>query len=337
MDQGGNGGAALNTCADTTGGCHALPLGVSTNSPAVGGFEAPTMRGMTDRFLHFSGGFTNAQEVLDAVAGQSQLGVIPWNPAQGLDERVVFSAGFVAFQPAYNVFPDDMFQMFEEASVGHSGALGRQVSLNTLTTNGAHLAATDQLLAALEGADSRGGVNLRGEGLRAGAPVTLSFNFGDWKIGGGSVSLSHAALIAEAQSGTLVATVTAHLRQNVGSGFFRQPQLFTFNTGNGPTGDPPLPVIPASPANPAAFTVGVIDAMNGPKVLIDGQAVSATVTCVGGPFNPYCTAAEGERLSIDLAALPAAGTRLLQIQNVEGALSTEMPICVGSVAGCLQP
>jgi YVTN family beta-propeller protein len=335
MDQGGNGGATTNTCADTTGGCHALPLGVSTNSPAVGGFEAPTMRGMTDRFLHFSGGFTNAQEVLDAVAGQSQLGVIPWNPAQGLDEKIVFSAGFVAFQPAYNVFPDDMFQMFEEASVGHSGALGRQVSLNTLTTNGAHLAATDQLLAALEAADLRGGVNLRGDGLRSGAGVTLSYNLGQWRVG--AVELSHAALLAEAQTGVLAATVTANLRQNVGSGFFRQPLLFTAGTGNGATGDPPLPVISTAQPNPVAFTVGVIDAMSGPRVLIDGAIVTATVTCVGGSFNPYCTAAEGERLSIDLTALPAPGTRLLQIQNVEGALSTELPICVGAVAGCLQP
>ncbi len=336
MDQGGNAGASVNTCADTTGGCHALPLGVSTNSIAVGAFEAPTMRGMTDRFLHFSGGFTNPQEVLDTVAGQTAFGVIPWNPAEGLDERVVFSAPFVLFQPTYGVFPGDMFQMFEEASVGHSGALGRQVSLTTATANGARRAATESLLLGLEAADARGVVNLRGTGRRFGSQVTLSFDAGAWKVGA-SASLSHAALFAEAESGTLVATVTAHLPQNVGIDFFRQPLIFTAGVGTGATGDPPLPVIPASPSNPNPFGVGAVDVMNAPRVLIDGAPVSATVGCVGGAFDPYCSAFEGETLSIDLGALPAAGTRLLQLQNAATALSPELPICVGAVATCRQP
>jgi YVTN family beta-propeller protein len=340
MDQGGSTSPGVqvfaNTCADTNGGCHALPLGVSTNSIAVGGFEAPTMRGMTDRFIHFSGGFTVPQEVLDAVATQTQLGVIPWNPAQGLDELVVFSAGFVGFQPTYNVFPNDMFQMFEEASVGHSGALGRQVSLNTTTTNGAALAATESLLLALEAADSKGVVNLRGEGLRAGVAVTLSFDLGQWQVGTGD-ALGHAALLAEAQSGALVATLTAHLRQSVGSEMTPQPLILTVATGDGATGDPPVPNLPTSPANPAPFQVAVMDAFLNPTVLIDGAVVSATVTCVNGSFDPICTSFQGERLQIDLAAVPAAGTRLLQIQNPAGPLSNEMPICVGSAAGCVQP
>jgi YVTN family beta-propeller protein len=337
MDQGGNGGGTAETCADTTGGCHALPLGVSTNSPAVGGFEAPTMRGMTDRFLHFSGGFTNAQEVLDTVAGLSQFGVIPWSPANGLDERVVFSAGFVAFQPAYNVFPDDMFQMFEEASAGHSGALGRQVSLTTATTNGARQAATESLLLALEAADDRGGVNLRGWGLRAGAPVTVSFSSGQWDVGP-SDTLSHAAFFAEAQTGQLVITVTAQLPPNVGSDASRPPLLFTAGAGTGATGDPPLPVIPTSPTNPNAITLGALDVLAAPRVLVDGANVAATVACVGGAgFDPWCSALEGETLSVDLAALPATGTRLLQVQNPNGSLSPELPICIGAVTGCRQP
>ena len=118
MNQGGNGGATANTCADTTGGCHALPLGTSTNSVAVGGFDAPTMRGMTDRFLQFFGGFTSPQEVLDTVAPFTNLGVIPWKPAVGLDELTVFAGTFVAFQPLYNVFPTALWQMFEEAEHG---------------------------------------------------------------------------------------------------------------------------------------------------------------------------------------------------------------------------
>ncbi|MEN8184759.1 MAG: beta-propeller fold lactonase family protein, partial [Myxococcota bacterium] len=33
------------TCADTTAGCHELPLGTASNSETLGAFEAPTMRG----------------------------------------------------------------------------------------------------------------------------------------------------------------------------------------------------------------------------------------------------------------------------------------------------
>jgi YVTN family beta-propeller protein len=340
MDQGGNGGAQLNTCADTTGGCHALPNGTSTNSSAVGAFEAPTMRGMTDRFLHFSGGFTNAEELLDivgAIGGAN--GVIPWDPADGLDELVVFSAGFVAFQPAYNVFPGDMFQMFEEASVGHSGALGRQVTLDSTTTGGGNLAATEALLLSLEAADTRGVVNLRGEGVWNGTAVTVSFNAsGSYVVGASGASMSHATLIANAQSGAMRATLTANLRENVGKGDFPQPLLATVGTGNGATGDPPLPVVPTSPTNPNAFSVAPTNVRSGSLVFVDGAPVTATLACVGGNgFTPFCSQGEGEQLSVDLAALPASGTRLLQVMSPSGLLSNEMPICVGATAGCLQP
>src|SRR5690606_31243821 len=164
VDQGGLTGADFNTCADTAGGCHALPLGTSTNSRAVGAFEAPTMRGMTDRFLQFSFGAFAAPKVLNAVAGQTGQGVIPWNPAQGYDEKVLFSAAFVAFNPVYDVGPNDLFLMFEEASTGRAGALGRQVVLSARTTSGARAATTAAHMTVLEDADARGVVNLRGTG-----------------------------------------------------------------------------------------------------------------------------------------------------------------------------
>ncbi|HEY8494703.1 MAG TPA: beta-propeller fold lactonase family protein, partial [Myxococcota bacterium] len=55
----------VTTCADMNSGCHALPLGADTNSSTLAGFDAPTMRGMTDRFLHFSLGITTAEETLE--------------------------------------------------------------------------------------------------------------------------------------------------------------------------------------------------------------------------------------------------------------------------------
>jgi DNA-binding beta-propeller fold protein YncE len=59
-------GFAPITCADNSGGCHALPLGASTNSLTVGGFDAPTMRGLWDRHVEFSNGNTSSEEVLVA-------------------------------------------------------------------------------------------------------------------------------------------------------------------------------------------------------------------------------------------------------------------------------
>lgn len=52
------------TCADNAMGCHALPLTVSTNSNIVGGFDAPSARGMWDRWINFSNGITMTEEAL---------------------------------------------------------------------------------------------------------------------------------------------------------------------------------------------------------------------------------------------------------------------------------
>ncbi|RIL06462.1 MAG: hypothetical protein DCC71_06550 [Proteobacteria bacterium] len=333
MDQGGNGDATANTCADTTGGCHALPLGASTNSVAVGGFEAPTMRGMTDRFLQFSGGFTNPQEVLDVVAGASGFGVIPWDPDEGLDELVVFSSPFVAFQPLYDVLPTGLFQMFEEASTGHSGALGRQLTLSARTTGAGALAATTARLAQLEDADARGVVNLRGEGVRdAGAglaPVHLGYRADVDAYTGAGVQLTRAQLLAEAAAGTTRVTLTARLRANDGAPDFLAPLVATAATGDGATGDPPLPVLPAG--NP--MTLSGVAVRGDAAVLVDGAPVAATITCQGGSFAPvYCSS---NVVRVTLAAIPANGTHLLQLQNPKSALSNELPFCVGPVAGCL--
>jgi len=57
-------GFAPTTCADNPMGCHSLPLTASTNSDIVGGFDAPSARGMWDRFTLFSNGVFSSQEVL---------------------------------------------------------------------------------------------------------------------------------------------------------------------------------------------------------------------------------------------------------------------------------
>nr|MDJ0867460.1 hypothetical protein [Myxococcota bacterium] len=212
-DQGGFiAGAGISTCADVDSGCHALPLGASTNSPVVGGFDAPTMRGMTDRFIHFSNGITSSQEMVE---GQSS-----WTPADGFDEELAFAATFPnLFTLGYGVGNANLFQMFEEASVGYSGALGRQVTLDAASTSGPALAATQAIVDALEAADENGLVNLRavgvldtGSGL---APTTLSYrgDAGNLVYKKNATELTHAQLIAAAQAGNAVLTLTGALRQ----------------------------------------------------------------------------------------------------------------------------
>lgn len=57
-------GFAPVTCADNPMGCHSLPLTHSTNSSTVGGFDAPGIRGMWDRYTLFSNGVFSSEEVL---------------------------------------------------------------------------------------------------------------------------------------------------------------------------------------------------------------------------------------------------------------------------------
>jgi hypothetical protein len=323
LDQGGLANSAATTCADTTGGCHALPLGVSTNSIQVGAFEAPTMRGMTDRFLHFSGGFTNAQEFLDSVAGSASSGVIPWNPALGLDERTVFSAGFVAFQPVYNVFPNDIFQMFEEASTGTSGAAGRMLTLRNITT-----AAEWTLLAQLESADARGAVNLFGSGVYDGVPVDVSYKGGRWQVG--LESLTKAELQAAVAALRLRATVVARLPHGDGDPLYPMPLLTVAADGAGPGGDPNVPILAGGSG---AMSLRGQFVRSDARVLVDGRVGLGTLSCVGGSFAPFCSSGV---VSVDVTATQAPGLHLLQVQNGAGPISPELPFCVGaSIAQCL--
>jgi YVTN family beta-propeller protein len=161
------------TCADSTAGCHQLPLGTVTNSSTLNGFEAPTMRGMTDRWVQFSNGITNTEEIASlAAVGVNFPPIVlpasqfPWNPSEGFKELTTFATAFLAFQPVYNTQAANIFQMFEEASTGFSGATSRQLTLNPAN---AGTSLTLSLMNVLETADQRGLVNLTVAGVRNGA------------------------------------------------------------------------------------------------------------------------------------------------------------------------
>lgn len=348
-----NGGAVgdPDTCADSTAGCHALPLGSVTNSSTLNGFESPTMRGMTDRFVQFSLGPNSNAEIMTQANSNTTITVqgfqltlpplqapLQYDPADGMRELTVLGVAFLLFNPVYGVLPPHVWQMFEEASTGHSGAVARQVALNARTTAPAALAETDTLLAALELADARGLVNLRATGMRnAGAglaPATLSYRSdGTYKSESQSVSLTRAQLLAEAQAGTAVLTATAALRsgfQVPGTGV-PQP-LLAVGTGSGVTGDPPLPAMAAGSGNPAAFTVIGTDVRSDAQLFLDGAPLAgATLTCSAGVNGSFCN---NGNVAIDFASTPATGLHLLQVLNPTGPLSNELPVCVGTQVQC---
>jgi DNA-binding beta-propeller fold protein YncE len=319
------------TCADANGGCHALPLGTSTNSSTLNGFDAPTMRGLTDRVLQFSMGPTAAVGIQALANSGGLLGSSPlepeiaWSHATGFQEVTVFGAAFGIFEPVYGMRPPNLFQMFEEASTGYSGALGRQLTLNTAT---ATLPEVQALLGALEDADARGVVNLRGRALRNGAGVELSYDAAnDRYVLTGGVTLLQAALLSEAQAGTTLATLTALLRAGASNAI--QPLLSTTGAvGNGLIGDPPLPQLASG--HPA-FNVAGVGVGTAATVVVDGQPAAATLTCGAGSANGFCNSGS---VSIDLAARPTPdGLHLLQVLNPSGLLSNELPICVAPNAG----
>ena len=346
MDQGGIGGGP-DTCADSDAGCHELPLGAATNSATLNGFDAPTMRGMTDRFLQFSLGVTAAEEAQIFAAG---TGLVPpglqWSPSVGFREITTFAGAFVIFTPVYGVGPIDIFQMFEEASTGTSGATGRQVTLHSsLWIFQARADAALALLDDLESADARGVINLRGRAVRNGSPITVSYDADANLYQAGQNQITRATLEAEAEAGTLTATLTGRLPQNWGKSTHMQPLLSV--AGNGDTGDPGVPHLPNSGTSSTDMGITGTWVRSDSVIVLNGQPVGGTLECcssiasngscnVGGAtFGPYCST---ELIRIDLNSLPSPeNTHLLQLQNPDGPLSNELPICVDSsgVDACL--
>ena len=336
QDQPGSITIGPETCADAPGGCHAFPFGTGTNSPLVGGMDAPTMRGITDRFLLFSAGVTLVEEQLQVSNPSSPFynpnqSDVDWTPELGFDELASWAQAFGtaaqegAFRSVYKADTFDVFQMIEEASNGHSAAIGRQLTLNTRTVNDAGLLAEiNATLDALELAHTDGTVVLIGQGTRNGSTAAFFWMPGSngYNTPGGTIT--RAALIAEAASGASHVTFTARLPANVQPGT-AQPGLgvpavdpSTGGVFNG--GRPDLPVLPGP------MDVDGLHIRASATIFVDGQRVDGTVACLGGSFAPEC---DSDRVRISLASPPTSpGVHLLQLQNPNGLLSNELPIIV---------
>jgi YVTN family beta-propeller protein len=336
------GGLDRGTCADSTSRCHVLPLLSSTNGTNRGlrSRDAPSLRGLTDRHVMLAEGANSSEEMLlfmndpqglEPPFAGARPSEFPYDPALGADERSTFAVGFLAFRPALNVGPVDIFQMLEEVSTGTSGATGRQVTLGAATLSGGAEAATLALLEELEAADARGVVSLEGELAREPrrrAPDAVSYLARRLVYLVGVEETPRDELLAAARAGEITLTLTAQLPSRFAEGVHRQPLIAPL-PGAGETGDPDLPVLPGD--NPV--TLEGIDVRPGALLLVDGQPTSGAVECVDGAFEPeFCSS---QRVSIRLDAPPAApGLHLLQIQNPQGPLSNELPLCVGGSAAC---
>lgn len=346
------GGAAAqpDTCADSDAGCHELPLGAATDSSTLQAFDAPTMRGLTDRFLQFSLGPTNPEEVLVAANAGGTVPVvgtvsaleapIQWTPSQGHREITTFGAAFLIFQPVYGSRPLNLWQMFEEASTGFSGSQARQVQLNSRTAAaGAAFTATQTQMIAVELGDERGLTNLQVNGVRNTGggfqPLSLAYisSTDTYNDVNDVLQLTRAQMLAEAQAGNLIATLTAQLRSNWGTALGPQPLLDILGTGsNSVTGDPPIPVVASGDAgNPPPLTLLATDVRSNAALFVDGAPASGTLTCSAGVAGAFCV---NGNVSIDLNQSLGLGLHLLQVQNEFGPLSPELPFCVGTATNC---
>ncbi len=298
------------TCADNAAGCHSLPLGVITNSATVGGFDAPSVRGMWDRYMVFSNSIFSSEEGL--VFTQGLAPTLPiWNPAVGLTDRGNFFGTFPSgFGPVYNVPPDRIWEFITQMSVGLPGLAGRQLSLSPANAlAGATITAMNQIEAAADAGKVTAVARNAFLGAHRFDPATDR-----WTLASGFTATG-AQLREQVVSLARVVTITAELPETVQAAGPRQPLL------SPQLPDPGLPDIPRPAANGTAvirLAQSYVDA--NARVLVDGNVCAACSVVLGS--------GNGGQPIVDLtlAPVPPAGPHVVQVLNPKGLASNEMPI-----------
>ncbi|HEX2483993.1 MAG TPA: hypothetical protein VHQ66_01755 [Myxococcota bacterium] len=293
------GGAIANpfTCGDLNQGCHALPLGVATNSLAVGRFDAPTMRGIWDRHLLFSNGLLSSEEFLVSQGFPPQT--------TGMTEFRSLAATFPSlFTVGYGVPVGNVWQFFNEMSVGLPGLAGRQLVL--LASNRGD-ATTEARANQIEQAAAEGRVTAV---ARIGANE-WRFKAGAWLPPSGP-GRTRDDLRSTSEAAGLPLVLTAELPERMqAGGASRAPLLWVLDGTAGPA----IPRVQLGSSR--TFTVFAAAIEPGARVLVDGVLCAAC----GASFD----AVAGD-VDITVAPVPAAGTHVVQVQNVEGFASNELPI-----------
>jgi len=323
-------------CSRANGACHSFPFWAGTNTPSQG-MDAPTFRGLTDRHLLLPNGRAGMWGLISI----SLINPVAWDPLDGPDELYSWGMTFgteefpLTNRSSLGAGPFALFQLFEEGSMGFSGAFGRQVTLDAATADAPETAA---LLAALERADEAGLVVLEGTGVRrigrGGAGPTLPVRLayadgayarpdveawtGPFAPPGLQAGLTRAELLAEAAAGRTTVTLTGRIgpRSDVEH---PQPALWLPPRFGSFTSPPALPRLVDDPT----FTLFGRHVAADAVLLVDGQAVAGSVACALAGALPACPE---ERLRAELAALPPVGDHTFQLATPGGLQSNEVLI-----------
>lgn len=291
-----------NVCGD----CHRMPHLVSTNTPGTG-MDTPTWRGAYDRWL---------------ILPQGRLNIVDFDffrdiALRGTPERDVWRMSWGGRERF-----DPVWEMVLEGSTGFPGAFGRQVTLDA-TTAAPGQRLTRDLLAALEAATSDGTVLLRGEGVvtagEASGEVAIEFDGAKGAAAyvthdGSGRRWSRDELLAAAAAGTFTGTFTARLGRQ---GSQPQPALWTEGEMHSQAGHQEFPRL-ASGERLMTMSGRHVDP--GAFPLVDGRRVEGGVRV------------DGATVVVELAATPADGLHLLQVQNPGGLVSNDFLFFVNEEA-----
>ena len=321
------------------GACHKLPLWEGTNTPGSG-FDAPTFRGVTDRWLLTPSGRANMWAVQSR---GTQLNEVVHDPNDGPDELFAWGATFgteaipLDNRASSGAGPFAFFQFFDEGSVGFSATYGKQVTLNQDTAASQD---TLTLLARLEEADDDGVVNLHADGIRldGSSELILAYDGGRYmtREGSAGIDMSSAALLEGALNGEHVVTVTARLGTRTGLDH-PQPHLW-LEVNNRSTFQPDRPMDRIPLQRMPTLTDDTVVSVFGrhfdetATVLVDGGAVGASLSCENGGALPSCDE-QRVRITLDEMPAPLAATteHTLQVVNPGGLISNEImvrtPVC----------
>jgi hypothetical protein len=264
---------------------------VSTNHPTIG-MDTPTWRGAYDRFL---------------ILPQGRINMVTLPPfaklaEQGIPERELwrFSWGLRdEFAPVWD--------MVLEHSTGFSGSFARQV---TLSKQSLAEDTTIDLLAALEQSAREEAIQLVGNGMFLGSekPQSEALFFDGSAYVTKTRRYARDELFDMAESGSFVATLTAHKGTNAGADQ-AQPVIWTLGPieqQNGPQRFPKLH------SEQPSITVSGRHIPEDAFVIVDGRRVAGSVSARGN-----------EVLEIAFAKIPDEGMHLLQVQTPGGLMSND--------------
>ena len=307
-------------------GCHAMPHWTGTNTPGSG-MDAPSFRGLPDRWLILPQGRVNMIDFVGVIGpGASD---VPFDYQKGYDELAMWAMTFgTEASPSSNrsdtgFGPMGPWQMFLEASMGFSGAFGRQATLNQDLSEREIRQELEILVYSLENAAQDETIILHGHGLdkrtETTQPLELYFEDGAYRNIDGDALFTRAELLSLASEGSLLITLTGRSRAHVD---VRYPQPALWPRRSIPLQNHIFPVLPQE--HPIRIKGRHVEA--GASLFINGRKVTGVIGCGQGGTLPNCI---DEELIIGLERLPQVdGMYLLQIQNPDGLMSNEFIINV---------